>query len=524
MRERSGLRRAALVLSLCLLAGTATDGITNAAHAQSASESSSTVSSVRIAARKLANGNVEFGLQPAGGAIWLPQARYFSYGDVAVGKWLRASPYAMSDGVDVRIRARKLADRKVEFALQVGTDRQWAPRARNFPYDTVAVGSWRYSSWYTIGDSTAALSAGSSSRTAPRDSSSCTYEQTMKQVLSSVFQVVVTTRAGTGHGTAFYIGNNEFLTAAHVVASGGAIRLQNHVLTLRDVRIVGADVPSDVAVLRAAGAGVDAMRLGDVSAHGMGASVAALGYPGAAYGPESRAPASIVSGLISSKWYDPDHDHVFYIQTDAAANPGNSGGPLINKCGEVIGLVSFKIVSQDVEGVIYAVDEKTIRAGTARARRQGPQQSPSESGGAWVSGTFTGGEPFLLSESEDYEYEYAIGSEDPPELVMTCHSGALAVYVWWDAYVAADVRTNEIRVGHAWHEDGEWDSDLTMEGWYESTTYDATFARSPRTFAQSALRADWAYISAANFDGENVGWAVFEVSGLRANLRHLPCY
>ena len=75
----------------------------------------------------------------------------------------------------------------------------------------------------------------------------------MSQVLPSVFQVVVTTRSSTNIGTAFQIGNNEFLTAAHVIKGAGTIRPQNHERTLRQVEVVGVDTPSDVAVLRADG-------------------------------------------------------------------------------------------------------------------------------------------------------------------------------------------------------------------------------------------------------------------------------
>lgn len=525
MSRRIGRRGVALALSACLL-GAAAVIATEPVQAQSASESSATVSSVRIAARKLANGNVEFGLQPAGGPVWLPQARYFSYEEVAVGRWLRASPYAMSDGNDVRIRARKLADRKVEFALEVGADRQWLPRARKFPYDTVSVGRWLYSSWYTVGDSTTALDAGSATGETPRDTSSCTYERAMSHVLPSVFQVVVTTSAGTGVGTAFYVGNDEFLTAAHVVERASAIRLQNGERTLGDVRVVGVDVPSDVAVLRADGDGVAAMRFGDESAHGTGASVAVVGYPGRVYGIEHGAAASIVSGLISSKWYNAEHDYVSYIQTDAAANPGNSGGPLINRCGDVIGLVVQKAVDVAVEGVIFSVTEPTIREAMPRARRQGPQQNSSPPRGSWESGTFSdSGDPFLLAESVNYEYEIAIGSEEPPLLFVTCDdSDDLQVYVVWDAFVAANVRSGEVAVLYVWHGDGEWDDNPTREGWYESTGNTATFARSPWTFVRSALSEDYVHIGAANFDGTNVGWGVFGLAGLGSSLRHLPCY
>ena len=365
---------ACLFQSVILVLGSSAD-----LQAQSASENAGAVSSVRIAARKLANGNLEFGLQLVGGNEWLPRARFFPYTTVEVGRWLRASPYGMSDGEDVRIRARKLANGKVEFGLQVGADRQWLPSQRNFPYHTAAVNRWLYASWYTVGEATSPLDENSPSASAPPpvDRSSCTFESAMSQVLPSVFQVVADMGTHWSLGTGFYIGNDQFVTAAHVVLGARSIRLQNHVGILRQVHIVGADAPSDVAVLRADGSSVLAMRFGDESSLGIGARIAAVGYPANVYSdPSVTAAASIVSGLLSSKWYDIDHDYVYYVQTDAAANRGNSGGPVIDECGQVIGLVNSKIIEEGVEGLIYAVTENTVQEAM---RRVGQGAEPSRS-------------------------------------------------------------------------------------------------------------------------------------------------
>lgn len=355
-------------LVICLLSSAmAVLGGSAGVEAQSASDSAAAVSSVRIAARKLANGNLEFGLELAGGSEWLPRARFFPYATVDVGRWLRASPYGMSDGNDVRIRARRLTDGKVEFALQVGADRQWLPPKRNFPYSTATVGRWLYASWYTVGDATTLLETNSSSSNepTPTDRSSCTFERAMSTVLPSVFQVVT----DRGLGTAFYVGNNEFLTASHVVDGARTIHLQNRQRTLRQVEVAGVDIPSDVAILRADGSDVPAMRFGDESSVGRGARIAVVGYPGDNLDTSVPYAASIASGLLSQRASNPDHEYIFYLRTDAAANPGNSGGPLITACGEVIGLISWKIVALNVEGLSWAVSEQTIQEVIRRPRR-----------------------------------------------------------------------------------------------------------------------------------------------------------
>ena len=513
------LRRvAAGVLLVCLLGSAlVAAGGSTAVDAQSASESASAASSVRITARKLGNGNIEFGLRLAGGEQWLPRNRFFPYATVDVGRWPRASPYGMSDGVDVRIRARKLDNGKVEFALQVGANRQWLPSSRLFPYNTATVSQWLFASWYTVGDATTPLdtSAHPSTGTPATTGSDCTFENTMSQVIPSVFQVV--TELGTG--TAFYVGNNEFLTAAHVVQGVTTIRLQNHERTLRQVRVEALDWPSDVAILRADGSGIAAMRFGDESSLGTGARVALVGYPGDNLDISSGYAASIVSGLLSQRAHDSNHDYVFYLRTDAAANPGNSGGPVITACGEVLGLVSWKIVAVDVEGLSWAVSEQTIQEVMRRPRRvdDPPSAAPAPAWHFFVDDEE--GDPHLVRISESYEYENALGFENPPEFTITCRSGEPEVYVWWDTFVAANVWTDEVVVDFRFDE-GQW----FREGWSESTTYDAVFALYPRHFVDAALGADVFTIWAWNFDNELAGGAIFQLDGLGAELWRIPCY
>ena len=108
-----GQRVAVGVLLVCLLSSVLVAlGGSTAVDAQSASESASAASSVRITARKLVNGNIEFGLRLAGGEQWVPRARFFPYATVDVGRWLRASPYGMSDGVDVRHQGAQARQRQ----------------------------------------------------------------------------------------------------------------------------------------------------------------------------------------------------------------------------------------------------------------------------------------------------------------------------------------------------------------------------------------------------------------------------
>ena len=143
------------VLAVVLVAATVLAAVP--AAAQDAAWSDAAASTVRIQARLLESGKVEFGLQLDGDRTWLPRARLFPYRTAEVGTWLFASPYTLSDGTTVRIQARLLESGKVEFGLQFDGDRTWLPRARLFPYQTAEVGSWLFASPYAVSDAAAPI-------------------------------------------------------------------------------------------------------------------------------------------------------------------------------------------------------------------------------------------------------------------------------------------------------------------------------------------------------------------------------
>ena len=114
---------------------------------------SSPVGDVRISARRLADGRVEFALQPRAGGGWgervLPSSRHFP-ANAAAGRWFNSSPVG-----DVRISARRLADGRVEFALQPRAGGGWGerilPSSRRYFPPHAASGRWLNSSPVTIG-------------------------------------------------------------------------------------------------------------------------------------------------------------------------------------------------------------------------------------------------------------------------------------------------------------------------------------------------------------------------------------
>ena len=157
---------------------------------------------------------------------------------------------------------------------------------------------------------------------------------------------------GQGLGSGFIISADGYvLTNAHVVAGDGevTVRLADAKREFK-AKVIGADERTDVALLKIEASGLPTVKLGKSAALQPGEWVAAIGSP---FGFENTITAGIVSATGRSL---PAETYVPFIQTDVAVNPGNSGGPLINLAGEVIGMNSM-IYSQTggYMGVSFAI-------------------------------------------------------------------------------------------------------------------------------------------------------------------------
>jgi serine protease Do len=154
-----------------------------------------------------------------------------------------------------------------------------------------------------------------------------------------------------GMGSGFIVEpNGVILTNAHVVAGADEVRVR---LTDRREfkgKVLGVDKPTDIAVIRIDAKGLPTVKLGDPGSIRVGEWVVAIGSP---FGFENTVTAGIVSATSRSL---PDGTYVPFIQTDAAVNPGNSGGPLFNMKGEVIGINS-QIYSRTggYQGLAFAI-------------------------------------------------------------------------------------------------------------------------------------------------------------------------
>ncbi len=172
-----------------------------------------------------------------------------------------------------------------------------------------------------------------------------------------------------------YRADGILVTSRHVVAGAQRILVRLPGQPLMDARLVGSDKATDVAVLKVNLQGLRPLPLGTSTRLRRGAWLLAAGSP---YELSNSWSVGIVSGLHRSRVGVSPSAYQDYIQTDAAANLGNSGGPLIDASGQVVGVMTA-ILSRTGghQGVGLAVPIEAVRASVDRILTGGTARRPT---------------------------------------------------------------------------------------------------------------------------------------------------
>lgn len=172
-------------------------------------------------------------------------------------------------------------------------------------------------------------------------------------IIEESIPAVLTVMTDVGQGTGFVINSaGYFITNAHVLSGGTRVTAINSEQERISVQLIGYNLDYDIALLKIQSNNYPYLNLENSYNIQVGEKVIAIGNP-------LGLQFSVSEGIVSALDRIGDNGVAAYIQTDAALNPGNSGGPLINKEGNVIGINNFKIGGGESLG--FALESNYIK-------------------------------------------------------------------------------------------------------------------------------------------------------------------
>lgn len=186
------------------------------------------------------------------------------------------------------------------------------------------------------------------------ETNECRIEDSTVSIRNITFKVEVGENSyNPSTGSAFYIGNSEFITNEHVVRGYISVKLNQGQIE-HNARVIAHDMSADLALLRVADFSLpgEPVPLREVTDEDTGSRIGVAGFPKGL-----GSMASVTYGAISRVFVQ---DSVEEIQTDAALSPGNSGGPVFDSCGKLVGVITSKLTGMSVEGVGFGVSSDTL--------------------------------------------------------------------------------------------------------------------------------------------------------------------
>ncbi|MCD1144304.1 serine protease [Kocuria sp. LUK] len=288
-----------------------------------------------------------------------------------------------------------------------------------------------------------------------------TWPVTLETVGTGVIPISTTTCDGASAGSGFLVDDTLIATAAHVVADAVSVQV-GPAGAVREAEVVGYSEEADLALLRIEEPVTGHVFTWTAEPPRLGQEVSALGYP-------LSGGFSAALGVVSS--LDPRvesfSDTARYVQTDAAVNPGNSGGPLVSVEGDVVGVVFAKMSMVDeytpAEGTSYALSAEDARPmidqWAASPRPVPPVECPVE--------------PGVPAPSTDVSIDVTVASGHPyaPEVAqsLAAHGYAINTSQYDAAFSLFTPRMQEEMEGVE-----VWRQGLLTTYWRELTVLDLT--------------------------------------------------
>jgi S1-C subfamily serine protease len=207
--------------------------------------------------------------------------------------------------------------------------------------------------------SRAATGTGVTVELSPEGKVPLTYTEIYEKNAPSMVSIQSESRHEYSTGTGIILSEDGYIiTNAHVVAGAQSVQVSLQNNRVLQARLVGFDADEDLAVLKVEAEGLTPAEFGDSFALQCGDPVAALGDP-------LGYRCTITDGIVSALDREVEVDDVtmVLIQTSAAINFGNSGGALINQYGQVVGITTIKIVTDDgsAEGLGFAIPSQRVK-------------------------------------------------------------------------------------------------------------------------------------------------------------------
>jgi serine protease Do len=183
----------------------------------------------------------------------------------------------------------------------------------------------------------------------------------MEKLVARAKPAVVSIHGPALSGSGFFVSDTGLIaTSAHLAASQSELTVTLSTGQQLAARIVYLDSRTDIALLTvsspAPGFSFPYLLLADPASIAQGGTVIAIGHPAAGM------PFSVSKGIISAVGQLSSTGNETWIQTDAALNPGNSGGPLLNTLGEVVGITTEKPSQKAVVGIAFALSSVHLSA------------------------------------------------------------------------------------------------------------------------------------------------------------------